>query len=171
MQLIAHQELTSAASSITFSSIPATFTDLYLVLSGRTDRNAAGDSVFASFNSVTTGFSSIFLQGSGSSASSGTEDRLIANVTGATQTANTFGSSAIYIPNYTSSANKSFSTDTVQENNATASAQTIIAGLWSNTSAITSITLSLATGPNFISGTSASLFGVLAGSDGIVSVS
>jgi hypothetical protein len=58
----------------------------------------------------------------------------------ATATANTFGNTEFYIPNYTSSNYKSFSVDGVTENNATA-AFALYAGLWSNTAAITSFRL------------------------------
>jgi hypothetical protein len=171
MKLIESKTLGTAAASIEFTSIPQDGTDLVLFLSGRTDRSALGDSVYVAFNSSTSGFSSRYLQGNGASVSSGTEARFLCTVTGASNTANTFDSSSIYIPNYAGSTNKSYSTDTVQENNATTSAQTIIAGLWSNTAAITSITITLATGPNFVAGTIASLYKVTKGSDGIVTTS
>jgi len=80
------------------------------------------------------------------------------------------GSVGIYIPNYTSSNAKSASIDGVSENNATASYQTIDAFLWNDTSAITSITLTLS-GGNFAQYSSASLYGVTAGNDGITTVS
>jgi hypothetical protein len=65
----------------------------------------------------------------------------ILGIPAATSTANTFGNVAIYIPNYTSSNNKSISVDGVGENNATTAFADLYAGLWANSSAITSITL------------------------------
>jgi hypothetical protein len=47
----------------------------------------------------------------------------------------------MYIPNYAGSSNKSVSIDAVTENNATAAEANLVAGLWSSTAAITSITL------------------------------
>ena len=170
MKLIETKTLTVAAASIEFTSIPQDGTDLVFLLSGRTDRNAQGDDVYVAFNGLTTGFSARYLQGNGSSASSGTLARFFCNITGATNTANTFSSAGIYIPNYSGSANKSYSSDYVQENNTTANTIGILAGLWSNTAAITSITITLATGPNFIAGSTASLYKVTKGSDGIVTV-
>ena len=56
-------------------------------------------------------------------------------------TANTFASSDLYIPNYAGSTYKSFSIETVQEANQAEVYMNMIAGLWSNTAAIDSITL------------------------------
>jgi hypothetical protein len=75
-------------------------------------------------------------------------------------TANTFGNTSIYIPNYRSSAAKSFSVDAVTENNATLAYQNIQAGLWNNSAAITSISISFLSGGNWAQGSSASLYGI-----------
>jgi hypothetical protein len=65
----------------------------------------------------------------------------------------------IYFPNYASATNKSFSIDSVTENNATLANQFLTAGLWSNTAAITSITLLAASG-NLAYYSTASLYGI-----------
>jgi len=171
MQLIQHQELTSAAASITFSAIAADWTDLLLKVSSRSTRTGNVDSLFISFNELTTNLSHRRLIGDGSSASSSTASNgQVALVSDNNNTANTFGSTEIYIPNYLSSVAKSVSTDSVSETNATEAYQSIYATLWNATAAITSITLTLGNG-NFVSGSSATLYGILAGSDGIVTVS
>jgi hypothetical protein len=177
MQVIQHTELGSAQSSITFSSIPQTYTDLLLVVSGRNSDTLNGivTQLNIQFNSVGSGYSDRPLEGSGSSVGSGS--RTSQSVIRATalpnsaSTSNTFGNVQIYIPNYTSSANKSVSIDGVSENNATQSFQTIVAGLWANSAAITSINLSAQVGGNFVSGSSATLYGILKGSSGGVTVS
>jgi hypothetical protein len=183
MQLIAHQELASAAASITFSSIPQTFTDLYLKVSGRCDRNVFSFSyVYLQFNSSGSGYTYRALQGDGSSVNSYnqatgglTTVALIAGgVSQANNTADTFGNSGFYIPNYTGSTAKSVSVDGVSETNATGATAQITAGLWSGTDAITQIEIKpWQSGSlfNWTSGTSATLYGILAGSDGIVTVS
>ena len=170
MQLIARQELTSAAASITFSSIPQTYTDLVLVWSGRSSFSDVVVDPQVTFNASTANFTGRRLFGTGSSAVSDSTARNISADPGATATANTFSNGQLYIPNYTSSVAKSFSTDAVGENNGTVGYQMITAGLWNDTSAITSIALSYVSG-NFVSGSSATLYGILAGTDGIVSVS
>jgi hypothetical protein len=85
-------------------------------------------------------------------------------------TANTFGNIQIYFPNYAGSTNKSYSVDSVTENNETVAYQTILAGLWSNTAAITTATFTAESG-NFAIGSTISLYKITKGSDGIVTTS
>jgi hypothetical protein len=145
------------ASSIDFTSIPSTYTDLNLVLSLRTTTQ---DSVNISFNGSTSSFTSRFLEGSGATATSGTGTRYV--VFPLTTTSNTFSSSGVYIPNYAGSTNKSYSIDSVSEANATTAYADLVAGLWSSTSAINQITISLATGGNvFVQYSTATLYGIL----------
>ena len=58
-----------------------------------------------------------------------------------TDTASVFGNAEIYIPNYAGSTAKSLSGDSVTENNATTAYTNLAAGLYTGTSAITSLTL------------------------------
>jgi hypothetical protein len=128
------------AANITFSSIPATYTDLLVNISGRCSQAASGGNCTISFNGTAVNATRRNLNGSGSAASSTTaSDGYIGDIPGSTSTASTFGNTLIYIPNYASSNNKSFSVDNVTENNATAALASLIAGLWSNSAAITSI--------------------------------
>ena len=169
MTLIQHIELGSNQASITFSSIPATFTDLVLVYSLRSaNRNDFG----VRFNGSTANFSNRFLQGNGSSASSGTGyGNFLGVMVSSSWTASTFGSGQLYIPNYAGSSAKSWSVDAVSENNATESYQLIIAGLWNQTAAITSLEIYQQQGDNIASGSSATLYGIRSGSSGGVTVS
>ena len=151
--------------------IPSDYTDLLIKVSLRNNRAAAFSETVINFNGSGTGYSVRYLGGDGSSAFSGTgTNGFFAVANGNTTTANTFANQEIYIPNYRSSVAKSFSADSVAENNATAGQQYIIAGLWTGTDPITSITIS---SPSYtlLEHTSASLFGITAGSDGIVAVS
>jgi len=133
------------SSTIEFTSIPQTYTDLKVVLSVRSDRNSGTQSDFQlRFNSASANYSRRTVQGSGSAATSisGSAESFgsIGVATQDTDTASVFGSSEVYIPNYTSANFKSYSADTVRENNATSGYQGLVAGLWSDTAAITSIT-------------------------------
>jgi len=76
----------------------------------------------------------------------------------ALDTASTFGNGQVYIPNYAGSNNKSTSADTVSEDNATLAYSALTAGLWSNTAAITSITIAAVT--NFAQYSTAYLYGI-----------
>jgi hypothetical protein len=171
MNLIEHQELGSTTASITFASIPQTFTDLLIVFSGRSDRSNAFDNIRIMPNGLATNVSSRILFGSGSGASGFSEAYVSGYTAANSATSNTFGNSSIYIPNYAGSTAKSFSIDSVGENNATSSAQAITAGLWNVTTAITSIVLDQGDGSNWLQYTSATLYGITKGSDGIVTVS
>ena len=160
------------AASIDFTSIPNTYTDLCLQVSGRSDRNAfVGSYLSVGFNSSTSGYTYKVLEAiPGISVSSGdqasysfTTGILVGGLSQANSTASTFGSQNIYIPNYASSANKSLSAEGVQETNATNSILMISAGLWSNSAAITSISLKPwvgATFYNFTQYSTAYLYGV-----------
>ena len=135
------------ASSITFSAIPATYTDLLIKISAR-DADTSGALTALSFNGVTTNLSSKAIRGTGSAVNSATfaSNIYIASEPGA-YTASVFSSSDTYIPNYTSANYKSVSDDSTGENNATASEMKLNAGLWSATSAITSIILTPGVSP------------------------
>jgi len=174
MKLIATQTLATAAASIEFTSIPQTFTDLVILFSFRdtgTNSTARAFQTALTLNGSTTGFSARGLGGQGSSTFSFSDTpRFGGWHPDAAATSNTFSNTMLYIPNYTGSTNKSYSIDNVIENNETLSYQGIIAGLWSNIAAITSVGLPT-TGTNLAIGSTASLYGILKGSDGIVTTS
>jgi len=132
------------ASNITLSSIPSTYTDLQLVLSLRTDGNFGQpwyDS-YITFNSANISWRDIIGLGVGALASrNNTVDFVTLGVSSSAATASTFGSVALYISNYTSSDNKSVSMDSVSENNAAAAGVQLSAGLYSSSSAVSSITI------------------------------
>lgn len=146
-QLIEAQTLGSSAASVTFSSIAATYTDLAVKVSVRSTRTGtAYDDLNIGFNGSTASFTCKSIQGSGSGVSSFNSNQFIGQADTAANTANTFSSLDIYIPNYASANYKSYSVDSVQEENGTTAYANLTAGLWSNTAAITSLTLSAGIG-------------------------
>jgi hypothetical protein len=175
MKLIESKTLASAAASIEFTSIPQTFTDLVLLVSGRGNSGTGSTQLQIQFNSTgSSQYSDRTLGGSGSAAysSSRSSQNVIFTtiIPLASYTSNTFSNGSIYIPNYTAAVNKSVSIDGVLENNATAANAEIVVGLWANTAAITTINLQ-AGGTQFDTGSTVSLYGILKGSDGIVTTS
>ena len=145
MTLIASNTVGSGgASNVTFSSIPQTYTDL-LVLDSSRNSSASFANIIVTFNGSATGYTNKYLEGTGTTVLTGTDtiNEFDATVS-STATANTFSNGALYIPNYASSNNKSSSGDGVTETNATAAYSLLDANLWSNTAAITSITLTAA---------------------------
>lgn len=156
------------AASISFTSIPGTHTDLVLYLSGRstgTSGNAQGF-CYLSFNGSTSSFGSQRLLQDGSSSAADAGGRFAAYIPNSTATSNTFGTMVLYIPSYAVGINKSYSIDQGMENNSSANyLQGISAGLWSNTSAITSITIggvldSNGASANFAENSTATLYGI-----------
>jgi len=145
------------AANISFTSIAASWTDLLIKISGRSDANNVGIDI--ALNGVTTNQSYLRLRGDGSAVSSTTLTALRVINGYSTATANTFGNTEVYIPNYAGSTNKSLSADGVNENNATEAYADLGAGLWSNTAAITSITLTPNSG-NFVQYSTATLYGI-----------
>ena len=165
-ELIQAFTVSTPANSITLSSIPATYTDLVLETSLRTDRADYGDNVGLQFNSSTSGYSDrrLYGYGTGAGSDSGSSTYLrCSRVDAALNTASTFSNGSIYIPNYAGSTNKSVSIDNVYENNASGNAYCeMYAGLWSNTAAINSIKLYLVDAGvlNFVANSTVYLYGV-----------
>jgi hypothetical protein len=154
--------LSSSAATVTLNNIPQNYTDLKIVISSR---SSAGGSPWSDIiitpNGSTTSISTRVLYGTGSAAASGTFTTGIPAVgEGNVGTASTFGNAEIYIPNYTSSNFKSFSADSVSENNATSSLAQIGAMLWSNTSAISSLTFTDFNSGSFVQHSTFSLYGI-----------
>ena len=148
------------ASSIDFTSIPATYTDL-LVRSSLRTTTGGFDAIAIKLNNSSASFTERELSGNGAGASSSSASNNYAGViNGSTSTASTFSNTDTYIPNYAGSTNKSLSTDSVTENNATTSYARFEANLWSNTSAINQVTLTCAGGSNFAQHSTAYLYGI-----------
>ena len=133
------------AASIGFSSIPATYTDLVIKGSTRLEASDAGVQLVVRFNGNTSNYSRRNIDGNGSTASSnsGSSETYMrfAYAEESVYTANTFNNFELYIPNYASSNNKSTSSDSVVENNATLAYAALHAGLWADSAAITSISM------------------------------
>jgi len=146
------------AANIQFTSIPQTYTDLVLKVCARSD--GADDYGQITFNSSSANFTRKFILGLGSSiqnSSFSNNSFLTVNPSG--YTANTFANVEYYIPNYAGSNYKSLNLDAVTENNATSASTILQAVLWSNTAAITSISMNCNTG-NFVQYSTATLYGI-----------
>ena len=102
----------ATAASIDFQNIPATYTDLLVSVSARNDSASVNPGLVLKLNNSSANFSGRNIYGNGSSAASYTDTSgEIGVLAGGNATASTFGNAQIYIPNYTSSNNKSISTD------------------------------------------------------------
>lgn len=162
--------LSVASNSVTFSSIPATYTDLVVRCSVRSLQNDGieGTQINLAYNgeTATTTYSYTILRSNGSAASSlriSNDNKLSPGwVPSALATANTFSNTEIYIPNYAVSQNKQSFSFGVPENNATAAPfLSTIAHLWRNTNTISSIRIfDTSSGFNFAVGSSFYLYGI-----------
>jgi hypothetical protein len=137
------------ATDIDFTSIPATFTDLVVKLSLRSNQNLVARGILLKFNGNSLNYSGKLIDGDGTSAgsfnaSTTSIDSIIINGTGST--ASTFSNTEVYIFNYAGSTNKSVSIDNVLENNATLGYQDLVASLWSDSAAINQITFTIGAG-------------------------
>lgn len=167
---IASTTVGTAVSSITFSSIPANFTDLVLKTSIRstgTGGSGFDDYLNVRFNGDTgNNYKNIYLQAYSSSAASGgignAYSRIFAGLgNGSSSTANSFSSNDFYLTNYTASEFKAINIDGFLPNNST-SEYVIrgIAGQWLSTSAINSINIYL-DGANIAQYSTATLYGIV----------
>lgn len=156
------------AANIEFTSIPGTYTDLLVKYSLR-ETGYSGvtyDWLKFRFNGSSSAvYSSLHIGGSGSSTFTNlytSQDgmRQVGVVTSPTAAANTFANGEIYIPNYTSSNNKTVLGDAVSEDNATQAIAVLGAGQWANTSAITSISLFPENGTTWVQYSTATLYGI-----------
>lgn len=153
------------STSIDFTSIPATYTDLLLKVSARAEISGSGGDMNMKFNgSGGTAYSerSVFGTGSATASENFTSQAYIPRAGFANKqayTASVFANSGIYISNYASANYKSVSINSVSENNATEAYAGLFAGLWADTSAINQITLTMALG-DFDQYSSATLYGI-----------
>ena len=151
------------SGSITFSSIPSTYTDLRVVLTAL--GSTAGITPYLRFNSNTaTNYSTTYIYGEGTQANSASNTSITAlyPATFGLRTAQPF----FYTYDIFSYAGSTYKTTlmTSNEDNAalTPTPGYIVrtVGLWRSTSAITSIGLSTSSG-SFAAGTTATLYGIL----------
>lgn len=156
---IATQTLGSAAATVTFSSIPGTYTDLVLIISAK---GSTQNYPSLRFNSDTgSNYSRTILSGSGSAASSDRGTNATAaniNYLASTDTSNFNYVSITNIMNYSNST--TYKTQITRANNASTGVDAVVT-LWRNTNAITQIDCIMNTG-NYASGSTFSLYGITA---------
>ena len=131
----------AGAATVTFNNIPQTgYTDLKIVISAR--NTGAGSLVGIYPNGVTSSLTRKVLYGNdGNTASGSASDGYVGYINPSSTIANMFSNVEVYIPNYTLSVSKSYSTDSVVESNTgtTGYFLGLYANLWSVTSPITSL--------------------------------
>jgi hypothetical protein len=151
--------LNSPAAAVTFSSIPATFTDLRVVITGTS--TTASQNVFGTFNSDSgTNYSTTRLSGSGTSATSDYRQNdvwLLLNTQG-TSTTVPF-TLEIDVMSYTAANWKTTLVTTNENRSSSAGGVSKSVYLYRSNSAITAISL-FPSGGNFDTATTATLYGI-----------
>ena len=168
--LISSNVLGANATSVTFSSIPGTYTDLVLRFSARSNQTGTVDLTIV-VNGINTGTlysSTVIYAFGGNPASARYSNRNQWEMQNSFQsnsaTANTFGNAELYIPSYNSGTSKVASLAQVAEDNGgfagSGSGNANLGGaahLLRSNSAITSLTL---TGGTFLTNSSFYLYGI-----------
>lgn len=158
---LATTTLTSTAASINFTNIDATYTDLVVKFTGRS--NADDGSITTRLNNSSSGYNNLryFINGGSVAtvASNITDGWSVTGVGSSTFQSNYFGAFEIYITNYATTLNKSALLAGTSPNSTTPQYTMMTAALWANSATINRIEIGFITG-NLIAGTTATLYGI-----------
>lgn len=167
MVQIAQIVASGTPSTITFSSIPGTYTNLVVSLFGRDTITGSSDlNVFLKINGDATAANytateGLFGTGSGTgstSTASSTSGAFIAKIPGTSGDANALGVATITFPSYAATTFWKMVASVIAQNGGTLQ-NALVSFRWKSTSAITSLTLT-AGGTAFANGTTATLYGL-----------
>jgi hypothetical protein len=153
---IATQTLGSTASSVTFSSIPSTYTDLVLVV------NSIGSGtsymkVKCNGDTTTANYSTTILEGDGSAASSLRYSNTVYLAMIGTVTT-TIGNQIVHFMNYSNTT--TFKTILARDNSSIRTRANV--ALFKSTAAISSLEIDVPDAPNFAAGSTFTLYGIKA---------
>lgn len=172
--------LNSSQTTVTFSSIPNTYTDLILIISARTDRNDQAnrptDSIRVTYNGSGASYYSDTIMASSSSSTPFSYKEpnqgflAVGAIPGAQSTSGQFGTNIFQIFGYSNTT--TYKTMLARGDNATSVGSGnyymgAMVGFWrgstgSSTEAISSIALSPYVGPNFLANSTFTLYGIKA---------
>ena len=167
--LIQHQELSSGASSVSFTSISASYDHLVLLSSARSDASEYVSYTNFQVNGDTgSNYSRRALNntsGTANAVSGSSEGTWIYQwIPGASALANTFGVTETWFINYSNTAHYKtvMSTSTASNNSGTSAqyGQRFAGGLWSSTAAISEIDLLTSGGDDFVQYSTFTLYGI-----------
>jgi hypothetical protein len=143
---IASTSGTGSSGTITFSSIPSTYTHLQLRIIGRTAQSATSAYSYTQFNLDSgNNYTIHYLEGNGSSATATaftpTAGNYVMNTTAASANSNVYSVGVIDILDYANtSKNKTVRSLSGFDNNGSGTVN-LFSGLWINTNAISTITI------------------------------
>ena len=158
---IATTTTSGSASTYTFSSIPSTYTDLILVVSGTNSSGSTEDLMVRYNGDSATNYSRTFLEQNSSSSSSGrTSNQTYAIIGGYIPPGRNFVSIFQFL-NYSNTTTYKTSLSRANESG-TSYALYATVGLWRSTSAINSVQVFWPSAGNFGNGTTMTLYGITA---------
>jgi hypothetical protein len=164
---IATQTVSTPTATITFSSIPATYTDLRVVMCLADDDSEAGTGAptFTFNGDTATNYSQTVLRGDGASASSQqqtSQTKIYALYWNNSPTSTTmFPMMTLDIFSYAGSTNKSVLITASDDRNGTGSVERTV-GLYRSTSAITQLSISNDGNKKFETGSIVTIYGIKA---------
>ena len=160
---IATTTLASPTTTITLSSIPATYTDIRAIWVGNCA--TSGGALTVQLNGATTNYSVTNIHGNGTTAASNRRTTDSFMYIGYTQnlstTANQVAMAIVDVFSYAGSTNKTILGQMSNDKNGTGEVVRTV-GLYRSTSAITSITFGNDNTQNFSTGTTLTLYGIKA---------
>ena len=160
---IATTTLGSAAASITFASIPATYTDLRLIVTSLPSSTLVGyTNIYFNTDNTGTSYSITYLEGDGTSANTGAfnDNGIMAVGNVNVMSSTVYNNTQVDIFSYTGSTYKTVLSSNVGDFNGSGTVTRII-GLWRSTAVINQVVVKPG-GGNFQTGTTATLYGIKA---------
>jgi len=168
MTPIFHTKLDASTTSIDFTSIPQTYTHLYLVISSRHTNLVIDGQLYINGTGGTR--TSTYAQTNGiPTSTTGGIIGVFANRS--SQVSGSFANSTALIMNYTEAREHRISVETVEVGTGSAVFLLFGGNYTTSTAPVTSISILGTSGANMDVGSSATLYGITAGSDGITTVS
>ena len=157
------QTLGTAVASVTFSSIPQTYTDLILVNYFAT--TTINEDAYVQFNSDTgSNYSRTHVRGNGTSAGSGratNQTYILIDLDSSGSTLNTGLQTNVQILNYSNTTSNKTLLSRSGTTGGSFTGTSLIAGLWRNTAAISTILVGCTTN-TFVVGSTFTLYGIKA---------
>ena len=151
----------SSAGTVTFSSIPGTYTDIVLISSAKNSSGSAGTYQIVLNSDTGANYSATYLLGNGIAASSarftGNNVAYTSRSSGSSSTE--FSPGIVHFMNYSNTTTYKTLLSRGNEASSTAAA---FANLWRSTAAITSINLQQPGGGNFAAGSTFTIYGIKA---------
>jgi hypothetical protein len=163
-QIGSAQIVSTDATSVEFTNIPATFTDLKVEISARTDGAGNVEMIEFTYNNNTSNRTSLVMEGRPASDSVATfapTTLFIGNVAAPGQASSSFSIASLYIPNYAGSGAKVSLSDAAMNGTNNERSGAINVQRWNDSTAITSIQFKLETGARkFVQHSTFYLYGI-----------